>query len=195
MTGLEKLLAKLDEENRSACEAVLAEAQREAERVTAQAEEDGRRQAEETVSAARRAAAEQERLARSAADMCFRRKTLEVRVAAVDEAVAGALDALEGLRGDAFYDAILTLVAANAMDGRGRLLMTEDDVRDMPPDFPEKLAEALGKGRSLTIEAASLRSRGAVVSYGDIEVDLRFSELIAAQEDALRSVAQAILFP
>ncbi len=195
MTGLEKLLAKLDEENRAACEAVLAEARREADRLKAQARQTAGQQADEIVAKARKAAADQERLARSAAAMRQRQKSLEARVGAVDEAVRRARAQLESLGGDAFYDAVARLAAAGAMAGAGTLYMTGDDVRDMPADFADRLNAAVGPGKRLTVAARALPSRGAVIDYGDIEVDLRFSELIAADEDALRTLAQRILFP
>lgn len=196
MTGLEKIIEKIEQKSAARCEEILAEARA----LAADIEAKSAAQAETMLADARAKAAldaeDRLRMAESGAEQKARQIILAARIEAVNETLDAAAEALNAMPTKEYFDALISLAVANAATGQGQLRLSSRDIARLPADFEQRLNEALAaNGASVFVgtEPAPI-DNGFILIYGDIEINCSFEALLEAYRDELKETVCNIIF-
>lgn len=189
MSGLEKIIDRLNEENDAQCAEILAQASEKAEAIIRNAQEDGNKLIGDAAEEARRKADAIRSRAVSQGTMNERRQMLETRVGMIEEVLAEARQRLHELPDDQYFETLLTLIDRQRRPGKGVLLLSARDLRRAPQAFVAKLGDDI----ALSPSPAEIED-GFILKYGDIELNNSFRALFLAADEDLRAKAGALLF-
>ena len=189
MSGVEKIIARLNEETEAQCREILFNAKKKAAAIVQRAQAEGN----ETIRLAEDAAKKQsEGILAAAASQdtaAARRARLGARVALVNEVLARAQRNLHDLSDEAYFNALAGMALKNRQEGIAEMQLSERDLKRMPNDFIDKL----GYGFKVSPVPAAIDD-GFILKYGDIEINCTFAALFRAFEPELQAKANALLF-
>lgn len=188
MSGIEKIIERLNEECDVQCAEILSAAEEKAAAVTARAQAEGNETIRAYETEAQAKAAQTVTRAASAASLDDRRAALQVRAALVDETLAAAKSKLcEDT--DAYFAALRTLALRYARPQAGTLCFGKKDLARLPADFMRDLPAET----TLSPEPAPIAD-GFLLKYGGIEINCTLDALFAAARDDLKLKAAQLLF-
>ena len=116
MTGLEKILEKINTDSGLLCSEIEARAAKECEKIAAASQEKGKAIAAEAEKKAKADGETVIRMAQSAASQISRQTILAAKVEAVNETLDKLLDTLRDIPAEKYFPAIIKLAAENAID-------------------------------------------------------------------------------
>ena len=196
MTGLEKIIEKINSDSELLCSGIEAGAVKQCEKIAAEAGEKGKTIIAE---AERKAVVDSEtviRMAKSAASQISRQTILAAKVEAVNETLAKLIEALNNLPAEKYFPAIIKLAAENAMSGKCTASLGERDLSRKPADFEANLKNALAaKGADCTLsDKPGNISSGIFLDYGNIAIDCSFESVIEEKSDIYKEKISEIIF-
>lgn len=195
MTGLEKIIEAILAEANAEAQGSLALAREEAERVFAEEKAKSDALCAEIAESGRRQAAEVERACASSAQLHRRKSLLEAKQALLNQTMGQALERLYALPSDAYFDLLVKMAAALAEPGEGMLLLNKRDSLRRPADFEKSVNASLNENRVLRLSGQTLPIDGGfVLKYGDIEQNCSFRAIFEARLDEMGDKARGILF-
>lgn len=195
MSGLDKIIQKIESDAKERCSAVLSEAQAKANEIIEAAKAEGEKSKAELISAAKKRSEFELELALSKAETELKRAALSEKVKIVDEVIKETILTLKNLPAVQYFSAIKELAAKYALPGEGVMSLSKTDLDRLPKNFEEELSKILGKGKSVKIskEPASIEG-GFILSYKDIEQNCGFESLLEENLDEIRDAVSKILF-
>ncbi len=194
MTGLEKIIAKIEQDSAAVCDGIIADAKAKAEIIAGNTEAECNAVNERMLADIRADGERATELANSAAQQKVKQTLLAAKIEAINEALAAALEAIKNLPADKYFDALKALTVANAMQGEGTMRLSSADLARMPSDFEKNLNSALN-GRSVTVSSKPMDiSDGFILVYGDIEINCTFDALFDEKRDELKEKICSIIF-
>lgn len=189
MSGLEKIIARLESDCDAQCERIGLEAAADAAGMLEAAARESRAETERILAEAGRQAELIGKKAESAAASAARRMMLEAKVALIDEIVTASVRKLRSLDVRSYFGVLEALVKKYRTGGSGTLFLSAADLARRPEGFLSAFPEI-----ALSEEAAPIAD-GFVLKYGDIEINCTFDALLNASRDDLKAIAGEILFP
>ncbi|MBR6701645.1 MAG: V-type ATP synthase subunit E [Clostridia bacterium] len=196
MTGLEKILEKINTDSGLLCSEIEARAAKECEKIAAASPEKGKAIAAEAEKKAKADGETVIRMAKSAASQISRQTILAAKVEAVNETLDKLLDTLRDLPAEKYFPAIIKLAAGNAMSGKCIASLGKRDLERMPSDFGAKLGSALAaKGAECTLsDKPENIASGVFLDYGNIAIDCSFESVIEEKADIYKEKISEIIF-
>ncbi len=189
MSGVEKIIARLNEETESQCRETEFNARKKAAEIVARAQTEGNGQIKAAEAEANKRSERILAGAQSLVSANSRKARLAARVALIDEVLESAARSLHELSDEAYFNALAGLAVRNKQDGVGEMLLCERDLKRMPRDFIDKL----GYGFKVSPVPAPIED-GFILKYGEIEINCTFKALFGAAERELRARANTMLF-
>ena len=189
MSGVEKIIARLNEETDAQCRETDFAARKKAAEIISRAQTEGNAEIKAAQEAAEKRGAQILAGAESLVTANGRKSRLAARVALIDEVIDRAYQNLHGLSDEAYFNALAGLAVKNKQEGVGEMLLCERDLRRMPRDFIDKL----GYGVKVSPVPAPIED-GFILKYGEIEINCTFKALFAAADQELRAKANELLF-
>ena len=196
MTGLDKILEKINSDSDLICSGIEARAKKQCEEIAAKAEKDG---AELALKAEKKAVSDAEiiiTMAESSASQISRQTLLSAKVEAVNETLSSLISALCALPADKYFPAVVRLAGDNAMPGKCTAFVGKRDLERLPADFGKDLKEALAeKGAEcvLSDKPCEIES-GVFLDYGNIAIDCSFEAVIEENSDIYKEKISEIIF-
>ena len=194
MSGIEKIIARLDSDAKAECNEIIRSAEKRSEEIISSARKNADDQANAIISDAENQAGYSVRIARSQKDMQNRQASLSAKVSQINGVIDTALDRLNKLPADEFFKVMKRLITAQATDETGVAAMLPADADSAPQGFIDGINAETGGNLSLVADP-SVGGRGAVLRYGDIDINLTFAAIIASDTDEIKQRVQAVLFP
>lgn len=189
MSGLDHIIARIEAENETQCEAVRTEAAARSAEIVAAADAEGREAVRAAAEQAEKQAEQLVSRAKSAGALEARRAKLAAKVALVDDVLAEARQRLAGLPDAAYFETMRSLALKNKQAGEGVLFFGARDLARLPRDFAQKL------GTDISVsETPAPIADGFLLKYGDVELNCTLDALFAAAREPLRSGAAERLF-
>ena len=181
MTGLEAILAHIEQEAQAEAQGLLDAAQAEAQATLERAQEEAQRRSQAILEEAQKGADAIRERAESAALLEKRDGLLRCKQQLIREALE-------------YFSLLLELVGRWAQPGDGVLYLNARDLQRLPQGFQEELERIAPQGKiALSPQPRQLES-GFVLAYGPVELDCTFPALFQEAYDQLRDAAGAILF-
>lgn len=193
MTGIDKITARIREDTAAEKDKILASAAAHCKRLRAEAETGAAKASAESAKRTEKQVALLLATNDSAAHRDGRNLLLSTRRELMERAFAESLARLNGLEGAALFEVLERVVAANAQPGEGLLLLSEKNAAAMPSDF---LARCNAKITNGCVKLGDERRAvdGAVLKYGDVEINCAFSEMLSATREQLEDEVNHTLF-
>lgn len=191
MDGLQNILNEISASAEKAAADIIADAEKEALRIIEKAEKEAEKEAEVKTSEAVKKAEAIARAGESEVSVAAKKEELAAERALVDRATEGAKILLSKLDDKSYFDFIFRFCDKNAdRVKKGLLKLNEKDLKRLPEDFSGKIAPL---GLAVSKEAIPI-SGGAVISYGEIEINGSFESIADIDGERLSDVACGVLF-
>jgi V/A-type H+-transporting ATPase subunit E len=194
MTGLEKILSQIENEQDNRCRELTSEAQKKAQSIV----DEANRQAQEI---AKNKAEEMEakleiakQAAESAAELAKSRILLETKLRLIDETLERSLEVIKALPKKEYFEILKELVLKNAQKGEGVLRLSQADVNRLPSNFVDSINNAFKRGYKIKLGDTADIDSGFILVYGDIDVNCSFEAIAASKRDELRDTLNSLLF-
>lgn len=188
MSGLEKIIARLESDCADECDQIEMRAQADAAAMMESALKEGKAEADRILSDARSQAELIAKKAESTASVNDRRMLLEAKVALIDETVEAAVKKLRSLDEPSYFGVLEKLAAKNRTGAPGTLYLSAADLARKPAGFLSAFPE-------ITIsDTPGTLADGFLLKYGDIEINCAFEALKNASRDDLKAIAAEQLF-
>lgn len=186
MSGLEKILLKIESDGKDQAQQIVKAAEEKAAEKRLDAENEATIEAKRIIFEAEKQAELIRKSGESGADAYIKRSSLAAKAEVINAAIAYAQDKL--IDSGEYFDLLYKLIIKNAHEESGILHLNERDKNILPKDFQAKINDALSeKGGSLTLSDEPCGINGGfILSYGGIEENCAFSELIAEKSDIIK---------
>ena len=196
MTGLEKILERIQAGADLQAAELLEAAKAEAEELLHQADEATEAQAAALVEKTREEAELLGRMADSGSELQGRKLLLSLRQELISGVLEEALKRLCALPAEQYFAVCERLACHFADKGEGQIVFSAADKARLPGGFMDGLNKKLAdKGASLSLAADTVESGGGfVLRYGGIEENCSFAAIIDQKRDALSDQLGRILF-
>lgn len=194
MSGIEKILARIEADTAREASQLVEAAQKQAARLR---EESNARSDAADVASEREAAGRVELIetaGESAAHKDGKNLLLAVRREMIATVFEQALDQLRSLKGEALFETLEKIVVQNAQAGDGKLILSEADAVAIPPDFIARCNAQIPNGRISLAEERRETNGGVILQYGLIEINCTFEEMLSASKTQLEDEICRILF-
>lgn len=196
MTGLEKIIEKVNNESEERCSEIIRKAESDCGKILAEAEEKGRKLIENAKAEAEIQSKKMLEMAKSGAQSKSRQAILSAKVEIINEALEKILENVKNLPAEEYFSLIISKAKENALKGECTAYLSKADAGRVPADFEGRLCDALreaGASCTLSKNYANIES-GLVLSYGDIEVNCSFEAIVESKADDLKAKLSQILF-
>lgn len=198
MTGIEKVVGRIEDDAQGEIDAILAKAQAEADAITARYADQARQTYEELMKKGRKTAAEREERLASSAQMEAKKLILAAKQEMLDTAFDQALKQLCSLAPKAYVELLAKLAAQSSTTGKEHLIMAKKDRKRYGVKVATRANQLLteaGKTGELTLSETSGDFQGGLLlSDGDVEVNCTFETLVRLTRSELASDVAEILF-
>ena len=186
MTGLEKILDKINSESYLAAKAIVSEAEGKAVEIMKRADSDSARIAREIESLARVQCDRIIERAKSSAELSMAQNLLRKKREIIDEVIEAAKNKLVNLPDKEYFEFMSKLLRANTAKKSGEIVFNEIDKKRLPSDFDLK-------GHRVSEKTGDFKG-GFILDYGDIEINCTVSALFEGAYDELSDTVNGILF-
>jgi V/A-type H+-transporting ATPase subunit E len=197
MTGLEKILKAIEEDASANAEAILAEAQKEADEITSTAKLEAEKKCIEiTAKSASDVKAALSR-AESAARLQEKETILDAKQHIISNIITSSRNSIDEMSVSEYTELMLRMITKYAHKAAGIIFLSAEDKKRLPSDFEGKIKQSLkGKtGASLTISEKTLDLKGGfVLKYDDIEENCSFDAMFSAEKEKLQDKVNKLLF-
>ncbi len=195
MTGLEKIVKEIADEASAEAKTTLENAKAEADDILAQAKSEADALREKSEADAQKHRSELEQSRNSALALQKRQRLLETKQALLSETLEKARKELYALPVDLYFTLLLKLAAQAAEEGKGEMMLSEQDAARLPQDFEAKLAAVLPSGSTITLlKETRPVDGGFVLKYGDVEANCSFAAIFDARREEFADIISPILF-
>lgn len=193
MTGLEKILSKIEQESDERCREITGKAESQADAVI----EEAKLQAQELLNERKAQADKKAELilqsAESSAKLSQNRAVLKEKLAIIDDTLERSLDVIKALPKKEYFEILKELILNNARQGEGELRLSKEDAGKLPSNFIDSVNNSLKDSEIKLGKNADIDS-GFILVYGEIDVNCSFDAIVASKKDELRDTLNNLLF-
>ena len=196
MQGIEKILLEIADNAQREADKIVGDAQHQASAIVADATASAKAEYDSVVGDAQ---TQSERIITSANDFSQRdisRKVLEHKSRIINDCFDLALQKLLSLQRDDYFDFVRKSIVKYAEKGTGEVYFNSSDLKRMSPGFELTVNAALPNEKSIKIADTADNSiiGGCKISYGNIDVNLDYSALIADIKPEITGEITELLF-
>ena len=195
MSGLEKIIDKINADCKSECDSIISNAENKAKKLIDEKVSVANEEAEKIIAKAKEQCALTDEKARNGAELLEKKIKLQVKNEIITEIIENAKTALKGLSDKEYFAIIEELIIANVAKGEGVLKFSSQDLERLPKDFEKTINAKLTDGKTVKVSDMPLDIEGGVVlSYEDIEENCSFDALIETNIDTIRDKLNTEIF-
>lgn len=196
MSGLERIIEKIQDDNKKACEEIIEKAKAQANGIIDEAKAGAQKEEKSMISEAKALAERELRLAASRAEHQHKKGILTAKTEIISEIISEAVQALKSMPDEQYFQAVKSLVKQYAREGKGEVRLSLKDQARLPQGFEAELNRVLeGTGRSVVISKEPISTEGGfVIRYDKIEQNCSFDSLLEASLDKIKDSLYRELF-
>lgn len=188
MTGIEKIIAKIEDDCKVICDDIIGKANAEAQKILDNAEIEGAKAKEEAIQAAKSRCQTDIELANSKAEHERKKAILATKISIINEVIDESMKKLKSLPDADYFNAITLLINRFAQKGHGVLRFSKNDINRMPKDFEATINDMLRSSeRSVEISETPIDIDGGfIIIYNEIELNCTFDSLLNASLEEIK---------
>lgn len=196
MTGIEKIIAKIEDDCKVNCDEIVSKAQAEAQEILADAQIAGEKVKKAAIEAAKSKCQTEIELAKSKAAHERKKAILAAKISIINEIIDESMRKLKNLPDGDYFNAVMTLLNRYAQNGRGVMCFSKKDLSRIPQDFEACVNEMFkGSEKSVVISHESVSVDGGfVIIYDDVEQNCTFDSLLNVSLDEIKDALYEEIF-
>lgn len=196
MTGLEKIIQKIEDDCELECAGIIKKADDEAKLILEKAQVASEEVRQNIIKAADSQCIINIELANSKADLERKKNILSAKINIVNKVIENAMNKLKSLPDSEYFHAIELLIKRYAKKGCGTLRLSKRDLDRLPDNFEVHINQILkesGAYVQISREAINI-DNGFILVYEDIEQNCTFDALLASTIDDIKDELNEVLF-
>ncbi|NLL16728.1 MAG: hypothetical protein GX264_06015 [Clostridiales bacterium] len=188
MTGIEKIVRKIEEDSKAICDNIISNALAEAQAISDNARTVAEKIKNEEIEAAEKQCKTDTELAHSKAEHEYNKTILAAKISIINEIIEESVRKLKNLPDTEYFDVITRLIKNHAQNGCGVLRFSGKDLNRLPEDFEAGLNKMFaGSGKSFVLSNEPIDiDGGVVIVYNDIEQNCSFDAILNACVDEIK---------
>ncbi|MFA7637090.1 MAG: V-type ATP synthase subunit E family protein [Monoglobales bacterium] len=188
MTGIEKIVKKIEEDCNVICEDIIKSAQAEAQAILENAQIEAEKIKNEAIEAAKNKCKIDIELFNSKAEHEYKKLILATKISIINEIIEESIRKLKNLPDSEYFNVITMLIKRHAQNGCGEVRFSNNDLNRLPKGFEASLNEMLaGSGKSVVVGKEPVNiDGGVVIVYNDIEQNCTFDSILNASIDEIK---------
>jgi len=188
MTGIEKIVSKIEQDCNVICGDIISRAQAESQAILKNAQIEAEKIKSEAFETAKNKIKINIELSNSKAEHEYKKEILATKISIINEIIDESIHRLKNLPDSDYFNVITMLIKRYAQDGCGSLRFSRKDLNRLPQGFEESLNEMFaGSGKSFVISSESLNiDGGVVIVYKEVEQNCTFDSLLNASIDEIK---------
>lgn len=194
MTGLEKILSQIENEQDNRCRELISKAEAKAKAIIDEANSQAEKIAADKAEETEKKLENSRQAAESAAELAKSRILLETKLRLIDETLKRSLEVIKVLPKKEYFEILKELVLKNAQKGEGVLRLSQADVNRLPSNFVDSINNAFKRGYKIKLGDTADIDSGFILVYGDVDVNCSFEAIAASKRDELRDTLNSLLF-
>ena len=195
MTGLQKIITKIEDESTLNCSSIIEEADKKASALIAQARIEANKLAEETLLKARSEADRIIAVAKSSAETVSRNKYLEVKNAVINDIISASYEKILKLSDEKYFDVLFSLCVKYAETGECVLYLNSKDIARLPADFENRINSTVYERGAVQVSKTPKNiENGFVLDYGAFTVDCTLKTVFDENKEMLKDILSKVLF-
>ena len=195
MSGLDKIIKNIETSATETPTGILDKAKAQADEIVNSGKEAADKKEAAIAKQGELDAAATKKRIDSAAEQTLRKYILEAKQWEINKTIAAALDKIQALPADEYFEDILKMVGKYAPEKEGTIKFSAADLGRMPADLESRINKKLqGKG-SLKISKEPVNINGGfILDYGDVEENCSLDALAESLKEKLQDEISTILF-
>jgi len=196
MTGIEKIIAKIEDDCKINCDEIITKAHSEAQLILNNAQIAGEKAKETAIQTAKIKCKTDIELANSKAEHERKKLILATKISIINEVISASMQKLNNLPELDYFNAVMILINRYAQNGCGVLRFSQKDLKRIPPDFDISLNKMFsGSEKSIVISNEPISIDGGfVIAYDDIEQNCTFDSLLNDHLDEIKDELYDAIF-
>ena len=188
MTGIEKIITKIEEDCNAICEDIISRAQVEAQAILDNAQIEAEKAKDEAIAAVKNKCKTDIELSKSKAEHEHKKAILATKISIINETIDESINKLKNLPDSDYFNVITMLIKRYAQNGCGVLRFSKKDLNRLPQDFEASLnGMFMDSGKSFVVSNESINiDGGVVIVYNDVEQNCTFNSLLNASLDEIK---------
>ena len=195
MTGIEKIVARLEADAQADCDAAAEASRQECETILAQYYQQAQDEYEKRLRDGLLACSQREERLASAAEMEAKKDLLAFKQSMVDEVFTTAVDRLASLPREDYVNFLSRLAAQASQYRCEELIFNEKDAASVGKDVCKAANAILGHGACLTVSEETRDIPGGFIAkQGNIETNCALDTMVQLRRSDLASQVAELLF-
>lgn len=195
MTGLQKIITKIEEESTRNCSSIIEEADKKASALIADARMKANKLAEEIILNAQTEADRIIAVAKSSAEAVSRNKYLEVKNAIINDIISASYEKILKLSDDKYFDILYSLCVRYVEIGECVMHLNSFDLSRLPNDFENRINSTVYEKAAVQVSKKPMDiENGFVLDYGAFTVDCTIKTVFDENKEMLKDILSKELF-
>ena len=193
MSGIDKIIRQIEDDTRSVCDGIIAQAESKAQRITADADAQAaliKSNSDQRITAL---VTDIKKRGDSAADLEEKKILLTAKQRIITDMLQIGVERVKNLPDDEYFTLILKMVQKYSQPQDGVIRFGSKDLSRIPAGFINEINKASAGKLTLSDECAPIDA-GFILIYGGIEENCSFDAIFMSEDETLKDKAGKLLF-
>ena len=195
MTGLQKIIKKIEDDSIEKCASIIDEAEKRASAMINEARSEANKIAQDTVMKAQYEADRITAVAKSSAETVSRMKYLEVKNAIINDIISASYEKILKLSDEKYFNVLFRLCVMYVETGECVLYLNSRDLARVPKDFETRINSTVYERAAVRVcDTPAEIENGFILDYGSFSVNCTLKTVFDENKEMLRDILCKELF-
>ena len=195
MTGLQKIIKKIEDDSIEKCASIIDEAEKRASALINEARSEANKIAQDTVMKAQYEADRITAVAKSSAETVSRMKYLEVKNAIINDIISASYEKILKLSDEKYFNVLFRLCVMYVETGACGLYLNSRDLARVPKDFETRINSTVYERAAVRVcDTPAEIENGLILDYGSFSVNCTLKTVFDENKEMLRDILCKELF-
>lgn len=195
MTGLQKIIKKIEDDSIEKCASIIDEAEKRASALINEARSEANKIAQDTVMKAQYEADRITAVAKSSAETVSRMKYLEVKNAIINDIISASYEKILKLSDEKYFNVLFRLCVMYVETGESVLYLNSRDLARVPKDFETRINSTVYERAAVRVcDTPAEIENGFILDYGSFSVNCTLKTVFDENKEMLRDILCKELF-
>ena len=193
MSGIDKIIRQIEEDTKTVCDGMIAQASAKAAQITAEAEQEAaavKNRSDQHISAA---VTDIKKRGDSAADLEEKMILLKTKQGIISDMLAIGIERVKNLPDEEYFALILKMVQKYSQPQDGVIRFGKKDLSRLPKNYLSAVNQVAAGALTLSDDCAPIDA-GFILIYGGIEENCSFDAIFAGADETVKDKAGKLLF-
>lgn len=195
MTGLQKIIKKIEEESAEKCNSIIKAADMRASQLISEARNDANKTAQEIIINAQSEADRIISVAKSSAETVSSKKYLEIKNAVINDIISASYEKILTFSTEEYFDVLYSICVKYVETGECIMYLNSTDLQRLPDDFENRINSTVYEKAAVQVSKKSIDiENGFILDYGTFTVDCTLKTVFDENKEILKDMLRKELF-